>query len=281
MTMRAPITVLALLCAGAIYPWIDTGHMVVAEIAESRLTPRAKSLAAQLLNIGGTPRTSTFVTAACWADDTKTRANGPWHYINQHFRDDGKPTTNQPLHENVVWAIERFRSVLADAKQPAADRADALRFLLHFVGDVHQPLHTVARDSDAHPEGDRGGNLFPVRRPPGWTEEPRQLHLLWDFGCGEFMPVNRPLDPQGQRKVREQAAAIMREFPPAKFAELRQMDPMQWAKEGLTLAKAYVYTMQPGDVPSEAYLRQGARLCRKRAALAGYRLAALLNAALK
>lgn len=281
MTIRARMVGLVILCAGATHAWIDTGHMVVAAIAESKLTPRAKSMATDLLKVGGTPRTSTFVTAACWADDTKTRDNGPWHYINQHFRDDNRPTANQPLPENVVWAIERFRAVLADARQPAQARADALRYLLHFVGDIHQPLHTVARDTEEHPEGDRGGNLFPVQRPPGWTEEPRQLHLLWDFGCGAFMPVGRPLDTEGQRTIRDQAAAIIREFPPSKFAELRQMDPMQWAREGLTLAKGYVYTMRPGDVPSQQYLEQGARLCRKRAALAGYRLAALLNAVLK
>lgn len=257
--------------------WIDTGHMVIGAIAEKKLSLKAKKAVNDLLRVGGDNTTNTIMTATCWADDVKTAENGPWHYINIHFRADGSPASNAPLKQNVVWAIGRMIATLEDKNQPKSKRADALRFLLHFVGDVHQPMHCVARDTTAFPNGDRGGNEFKVGVPSGWAVDPRQLHLLWDFGCGEFMPVHRPLEKSVEAKLRAKAAGIMAEFPESRLKLVGEMDAYAWAGHGHQLARTRAYMIPEGSIPSESYLRQGRELSRQQAALAGYRLARILN----
>lgn len=262
--------------------WIDTGHMVVARIAEQRLSLDVRKECERLLNYGGNERTSTFVTSACWADDFKTGQNGPWHYTNEHFRTDGKPTRNQPLAENVVWAIERFSKIVANRSLPNAERAEALRFLIHFVGDVHQPMHNIARDTDTFPSGDRGGNDFPVVSPPNLKPEPRNLHFLWDIGAGLFPSVKRPLTGEGQATIQSIADAVTTQFPHTSFPSLSVMDPAKWSEEGVALAKTAAYAdLTPGSVPTDRYLERARAASAKQAALAGYRLAALLNRLLK
>ena len=214
---------------------------------------------------------------ACWADDHKTKENGPWHYTNVHFRTDGKPTTMKPEAENVVWAIQKFSKVVADRSAPSAERADALRFLIHFVGDVHQPMHNTARDTDMFPTGDRGGNEFPVISPPNLKPEPRNLHFLWDIGGGLFPSVRRPLAAQGVNQIKQIADRITANFPVGSLPAVGERDPAKWSAEGVRIAREVCYDLQPGSVPTDRYLARAVRVSEERAALAGYRLATLLN----
>lgn len=260
------------------YAWIDTGHMVVARIAETRLKPNVKARIAELLKIGADAKTSTMVTMSCYADDYKTQQDGAWHYINYHFRKDGKPVGNTPLQENVVWAIRKGRDALKNKAASQEEQVKAIRYLTHFVGDLHQPMHTVALDSDSYPEGDRGGNLFQIQPIQGWGQRPvANLHALWDFGCGEFQPTDRPLSKDGAAKIDGIAKRIMKQFPEKSFPNLAQDDPERWAKDGFQIATSVCYTLKPGQAVDQAYLSKGRRLAQQRAALAGYRLARLLN----
>jgi len=266
------------------FGWYDSGHMVIAAIAYARLKPAAKAEADRLLRIGGTDRTGDFITAACWADDIRRdrRETGPWHYIDIHFRQDGKPDNNQPDAENVVWAIHKFEKILADRSAPDADRADALRFILHFVGDVHQPLHATSRDTDAMPNGDAGGNRFRIEPPDLLVGEPRpphNLHALWDQACG-FLPsggLNRPLSDSGIQEVRQLAQQVQEAYPLPTLPQAKNLDPMTWANESFAQDERFVYTLPDGSKPTEAYIREGQEISKKRLALAGYRLAELLN----
>ncbi len=156
--LRAVLLLTLIALAGSASAWIDTGHMVVASIAYRNLTPKVRQRAEELLKFVADEKSNTFITASCWADDHKNNADREWHYIDLHFRADGTPTANRkPPTENVVWAIEKFSRVLADKRAKPEERGIALRYLLHFVGDIHQPLHCVARDTDLFPNGDRGG----------------------------------------------------------------------------------------------------------------------------
>jgi hypothetical protein len=264
---------LGVACTGL--AWIDTGHMVTAAIAERELTPEVRAEVHRLVKIGGTPRTDSFWTASAWADDTRSQENATWHYINLFFREDGKPAQGKPEPENAVWAIERFSKVLADRTRPDEERADALRYLIHFVGDVHQPLHAVARESDKHPTGDRGGNDFLIVSPPGLGS--RNLHALWDAGAGLFPRVQRPLTAEGEATVRRIAMELVWRHPLRSLPSVEQMDPMAWAEEGLVLAKEVVYNLEEGTQPSPEYLEKARAVAGERAALAGYRLGELLN----
>jgi hypothetical protein len=271
---------LAILPASSL-AWIDTGHMVIAAIAERELKPDVRLKAHDLLKIGGTDRTRDFLGAACWADDTKNQETGPWHYINYYFKEDGAPGKGKPLEENVAWAINKFAKILGDRTAPKEHRADALRYIIHFVGDVHQPMHSVARETHSHPEGDRGGNDFKIIPPGDMSPAPRNLHFLWDSGGGLFTRVTRPLTPSGERQIRELAESIAKKHPRRDFPAVAVSDPFKWAKESFELAKTKAYKLEENTRPGPAYLQSVKDVSSSRSALAGYRLADLLNRILK
>ncbi|HWA83366.1 MAG TPA: S1/P1 nuclease [Fimbriimonadaceae bacterium] len=266
------------------YCWDDTGHMVIAAIAEDRLSQHAYDECTKLLAVGGTDKTKGFVAAACWADDTKNKTTGPWHYIDIPFRTDGKPTQTKPAEENVVWAINHFSDILKDKTKPEADRADALRYLIHFVGDVHQPLHAVTMESDEHPNGDRGGNDFPIKTDDLFTSmqnPPTNLHSLWDMGAGLFVPhfVSRPLNPESLAKIHILGQDLVAKFPTTVFKGemLNDLNPKDWADESNATAQNIVYKVRTGGEIDLLYVTTAKTIAGGRAALAGYRLAALLN----
>lgn len=251
--------------------------MTVAEIAWRDLKPAAKTRAMQLLAIGGDAKTRDFQGASCWADDYKTKENGPWHYINIHFRLDGAPTNNRPLEENVVWAINKFTATMKAPSRSDSDKAEALRFLMHFVGDVHQPLHAVACDSHDHPQGDRGGNDFVFDPVQIGDFEVKNLHFLWDFGGGLCGKVTRPgTNPQ----VGVLADKLTAMHPRNSFPGVGLTDPMAWAVESLELAKTVTYQLEEKKKPSPEYLSATQFASGRRIAVAGYRLADLLNSVL-
>lgn len=275
--MKAILALFLTYLSSLAFGWIDVGHMIVVAIAEPEITAKARKEIDRLLPIGSLDKSRTFWTAACWADDTKNQANGPWHYINYHFREDGKRVDNLPLAENVEWAIEKQSAILRDPKQSDLDRANALRFLLHFVGDIHQPMHSIARDTDEFPRGDRGGNDFKLLPPAGVKLEPKNLHFLWDLACGLYGDVVRPLDKADTKMIGDLGKAIRAEYPRSSFKEVSETSPKVWALESFDLARKLAYNMTEKTEPSADYLRKGQIVCKKRLALAGYRLADLLN----
>lgn len=249
--------------------------MLVAAVAETQLNTTARQAVAELLQEGGDEKTRDLLGASCWADDIKDDKNGPWHYINFHFRHDGQPSESEPLEENVVWAISKFADAMADTRLPAVQRADALRFVLHFVGDVHQPLHCVACDSEKFPKGDRGGNDFIFDPFPVGTFQVRNLHFLWDIGGGLYGNTPRPLtDREPIDTLRDR---LMAEHPKESLPELGIEDPERWAREGAMLAQTLVYATPQKTAPSSSYLAMAQFVSGRRIVLAGYRLADMLN----
>ena len=278
--LHALLISLITLASAQVFAWHDGGHMVVAEIARQSLSPKIVAECEWLLKQDPDPKTNTFLTASCWADDFKSRESAPWHYINIHFRTDGKDTDNKPETQNVVVAINRFSAVLQDKRKDPKERAEALRYLLHFVGDVHQPLHAVARDSDEHPEGDRGGNDFkilPTDRHKELQRPPNNLHALWDMGGNLFRPTVRPLTSDGLATIVRIANSIRNRHPEATLDGVTNLDPMAWTQESADIAKRVVYNLKENEVPTPEYIRQCEDVSAKRVAYAGYRLAALLT----
>lgn len=264
--------------------WNDTGHMVIAAIAQSNLSPKARAEASRLLSSTGTGSMTDFIKTSSWADETRTRENGPWHYEDHHFRLDGKPVTNKAEPENAVWAINKFSKVLADKKRPDAERAEALRYLIHFVGDIHQPLHATALDTDDLPKGDRGGNEYFIDTPRAFAHlyrAPRNLHSLWDMGCGAFMPDPNVKSPEGQAHIQDLATFLTKKFPRKSMKGVKDRNPEHWALGSFAICKAFVYSTPAHAAPSSEYLEKGRNTSNMQATLAGYRLADLLNRSLK
>lgn len=279
---RTLLVVPFLVAAASSQAWIDTGHMVVATIAQYELRPRVRQEIDRLLTIGGDARNYDFVTTSPWADDVRSRRRetGPWHYIDYHFRTDGKPTANKPDPENVVWAIDKFSAVLRDRSKPDAERSEALRFLIHFVGDIHQPLHSSDRDSDEHPDGDKGGNDFPIVAPPvfaGMSRPPHNLHAFWDFAGGLYEGERRPLSAASKARIDALSANLMKRFPVRSIRGANDMNPEHWALESLAISKSFVYGFPEGTEPPPAYVKKAQAISAERLTVAGYRLARLLN----
>ncbi len=260
--------------------WNDLGHSVIAKMAYAQLTPKAKRQVDALLKVGVSPKYQSLAMASVWADATKNQTSGPWHYINLHFRTDGEPVTNLPADENVVSAIQKFAKGLSNKSLSRKDGAEALRYLLHLVADAHQPLHCVARDSVAFPNGDRGGNDFPIKTT-GLPSRADNLHSAWDYGCGVFVSRVRVGDGGREGVASRIANEIAKQYPPSSFKVRAKIDdPNAWTKEGLKIAKDFVYTAKEKKSLSKSYLTKGQRISRERAALAAYRLANALNKAL-
>ena len=151
-----------------------------------------------------------------------------------------------------------------------------LRLLIHYVGDMHQPLHTVSRFTPEYPDGDMGGNLFPLQEKDGINE----LHALWDSTLYEWdEDFGEPLTEEGWNKLGEISNTLRWEH--SKYdldmAAYLKKPESQWAEEGYALATAFVYKIQENTLPSDDYLNGCRDIVHKQLALGGYRLAKLLT----
>jgi hypothetical protein len=151
------------------------------------------------------------------------------------------------------------------------ERARFLAFLVHIVGDLHQPLHTVSLISARFPDGDRGGNLYYVR----YKRKHVNLHKIWDAGVGLF--EGKPTES----RAHEISTRIMEAYSPSYFRnKMSQLKPELWADEGKAYAIHHVYTVHLNQPLTQSYIEEGRQVSAERAALAGYRLAAILNQSL-
>lgn len=256
--------------------WDSTGHRLIAAIAYQQLTPAARQQIDALTKTldPDYPALSRFYYAATWADQIRNQdinAFNSWHFINYPFSVDGTPG-QPPDPENVVWAINQSQQVLASTKASQYEKSIFLRFLLHFVGDVHQPLHCVQRYSKAFPNGDRSGNLVPIN-----NRYAPNLHAYWDQGLGAFrLPHKRY--PLSNKQITQLAAQLSATYPRQYFgARINDMQPADWAKESFQLAAQFVYNVPANRQLTQDYIQQGQKITAEQIVLAGYRLANALN----
>ncbi len=280
MTMTKLLIALGLCCCFArpVLAWDAEGHMVVAQIAYNHLDAAVKAKCDALIAIPvyhSTSANSNFVTAACWADDIKSFTSGfsDSHYIDIPISLDGTPTNgvvNDP--SNVVAAIRSSITTLQDPTQSLSNQAVALRFLLHFCGDITQPLHCSTGVYHAEPDGDAGGNDFII------TGEWDELHALWDAGGGYLSDsVTRPFTPTSQAIIVNKAAAVEAAYPYSNSIGSIP-DPATWSTDSWQIAKTVTYVGISSNVaPSTAYTNTAQLTTVQRMAIGGQRLAKLLG----
>ncbi|MCE9616135.1 MAG: S1/P1 nuclease [Lentisphaerae bacterium] len=263
--------------------WGPEGHEVVGEIAERFLTPDAHQVVDQLLDGGALGDDK----VANWPDymrgvrewETPYPRNDQWHYIDIDLDADRLP----PGEQNIVRAIQHFTGVIKTSTDKKV-RREALCFLVHFVGDVHQPLHC------AHRNNDRGGNLQIIKAFEGQVysitygrtpEDALNLHGVWDF-C---------LVKEAQSNQTEHAFAFQlgSEITRKERARWARGGAEEWAWESHLLAKDKAYTWKDGEpmplngdivLTSGNYIADRSAIVRLQLQKAGIRLAALLNEAL-
>ncbi len=164
-----------LLLPAPLFSWWETGHQVVARIAAAHLTPAARTRVARILDVPDEPEAvaNGLAKASTWADETKKDTNtGEWHYIDLTLQDKKTDIPARCPEDNCAPAQIRLFAAQLAAHAPDTHWSDldALRFVVHFVGDIHQPLHVI---SDA----DLGGNCETLQPPVG---QAKNLHALWD-----------------------------------------------------------------------------------------------------
>jgi hypothetical protein len=251
--------------------------MVIAQMAYNHLNATTKTACDNLIAVSlpnNSTQSNTFVTAACWADDFKTQlGTGTSHYIDLPFSLDGTTTSGVAIAStDVVKAIRADIIALHTTTETQANKATALRYLIHFVGDIHQPLHASTAVYSGDLNGDSGGNGFALTGPYS------NLHSLWDAGGGFFPDsLSRPLSTTSKNTINTKVSTIEASYPYSAGAAVIP-DPMDWAKDGQSVAQTVSYVgVTRNTTPSASYLNTTQATTQQRAALGGHRLADLLN----
>lgn len=304
MKLRAllPLTAAAaLLWSTPAHAWDELGHRVVARIAWDHMTPAARQNAVRLLQAAPPnsgiaelmPRTGTmeerqrewFVWAAVWSDMIRDRehpgaryAHADWHYVNFFWEQmpDGtrRDRPDLPRAGFLIDQMERIGTTLGNASVPDSARAIDLMWALHLAGDGHQPLHNNARITAQDPEGDRGGNSFRLAGLYPFNN----LHAFWDGLVGASMPW-AAADRSEADYVGSIAQRLAAEYPQSRMrGQLEPGEFEEWSREGFRIAQRVAYTGVVRDQRAPASYRVSAwNAAEPRIALAGYRLADLLN----
>lgn len=285
--------------------WWDMGHMTVAAVAYDQLDAAVRNKVDALIKLNpqydswvaaakpADQAKVAFVHASTWADDIKSmhgyssgslKSDGPhaadnigysdhrrhlyWHFIDLPYAVEGT-TPENPVIPNALTQIEAFRDTLTSNASDDIKSYD-LVWLIHMVGDVHQPLHATSRFSPKLPGGDAGGNVESVCRSLVCS---MKLHAYWDSLLGDH---GGPTD----------AIALANRLPSADPVLAGETDVRSWCEESAAIARQSVYTSAIGDGPGpftldDAYDAQAHEIAKTQVALAGARLAYLINAALK
>lgn len=229
--------------------WGPEGHRIVGQIAADQLNPAATRAVAAIL--ADEPE-ATLAGVANWADDTRTKESGPLHYLNfPRGSCTYLPARDCPDGRCVIAAIEQSIATLTQKNVSPAARNEALKNLVHFVGDLHQPLHAGRSE-------DRGGNTVQLQ----WQGEGSNLHQLWDS------LLIRAINPDWRRQALRLA--------PPKIAP-KPMDSAEWARESCAIVAASDFYPTSATPDEAAYLARWQPTLDQRLSLAGLRLAALLN----
>lgn len=269
-----------------LFAWWDVPHMLICQIAKDQLDTEMIQKVEELLTYfeDDFPESSTFVTASCFPDDlTPLGLSGfkVWHgvltpyYIDDFLDEKELGCIEALIKDNNLHAA--IRQCVKTLKNPAAktwEKSFMLRFLLHCVGDIHQPLHCIQLYNTQFPQGDLAGHRFKISGMPY-----KNLHLLWDsaFGIGA-KKMTRPLSYDDQAWISKMADSIESTFPKDTLLESDNMDYMQWSQESYQIAVQLAYTgIEVGEVPSNDYLVAGEQGALRQIALAGYRLAYLIE----
>ena len=196
------------LSAVSAFGYWETGHRAVARITAAHLTPAARTAVARILGVANTPEAVAdgLAQASTWADEVKNDTDtGAWHYVDLTLEDRKSDIPVRCKDDNCAPArialfADQLKNHRADAKWT---ERDALRFLVHLVGDIHQPLHAI---SDA----DLGGNCERLDPP---VETAKNLHALWDGGIIKAMDVDdKALAASLEQEIRSMANARQTEI---------------------------------------------------------------------
>jgi hypothetical protein len=294
------------LSAAPAFGWDETGHKITAFIAWQQLTPDVREKVIKIMR--SAPEDSQLATfympygsrseearqreffmfAATWADvvrdrefDTRYRKynNGNWHYFDTLWDvKDGK-IVYLPGAESGGKLMEKLAEFDKVIRGSASDpeKAIAIAWLEHLIGDLHQPLHTTGRVNGDDTKGDQGGNLFALTPKGTGREKADNLHRFWDSVIGRNMPNTS--DNCDADYLEPIARSIMKAYPYSKLhSRLANGKYGVWEKESVEISTAEVYKdVTRYEAPSDSYKKKALIIAQERIALAGYRMGELFN----
>jgi hypothetical protein len=242
--------------------WGSEGHRIVAEIAERHLEPVT---ARQIRDLLAIDNETSLADVANWADQIRRQRpeTAPWHFVDIPISSAGYDAARDCAGGDCVVAkIEDFATELQNQSLPIRQRLEALKFLVHFVGDVEQPLH--ASDND-----DRGGNEVRVE----FLGHRTNLHSVWDSGI---------LAPAVSGDERGYALRLDVQITSAEAARWQTGMVEEWANESHAFAATLIYGKQPhsGTLPA-SYESAALPVVDEQLERAGIRLAMMLNRSLQ
>lgn len=237
--------------------WGFKGHRITAMIAENHLTPQARAAVKQILG------NESLADVSTWADEIKSdslyRQTAAWHFLNLPLGlsyQDFVKAVNSQSKENIASAIQKAEVTLSDPKSSLADKREALKFVIHLVGDAHQPMH-VSRAED------KGGNTIQVRFDGKGTN----LHSLWD---------SKLIDHEGLSEtnlVKQLEAGIK----PGDVSILQADKPSKWLYESYSAATTIYSDVAKDNSISEEQYKRYIKVVHERLISGGIRLAGVLN----
>lgn len=258
--------------------WGEFGHRITAEVALENVEPATRAKIERLLRYSdrlGTPDCAldTLADAAVWPDCVRRDYwrwgyTAAWHYRTAPICEEYDATRNCPGGSCVTGQIERNKLILSDESLPPNVRLEALAFLVHFIGDVHMPLHSGDRE-------DRGGN---DRRADYGIVPGLNLHWVWD-------------GPLAERAITDTNDLVVRRYSETERAELGAGDAAEWGRESWQISRELVYpnafgiedvcANEPGEatVLSQEAIAAAAPVARRRIRQAGVRMAQVLDEA--
>ena len=273
----SPLLLLVGLLPGRVHAWSEAGHRVVALIAEAHLKDAAKAHAADLMGGSGLEAVATradFFRDAHDGQDTieieratihgaDTRA---WHFVNIPVHQGNRPSryhrSRHCAQDNcVVEQLVRFTDILSEPGRRRDERAAALKFIVHLMADLHQPLHCAEKGRD------RGGNNVPVI----FFGQDSTLHAVWDDG----LIARTGVEP------RPYARKLAMDLTPQRIARLQRGNVVAWAEEAHRAAARNAYVLPTPLNLDEAYYRRNLPVVNDMLAKAGLRLAHVFNGAFK
>ncbi|AMR32372.1 hypothetical protein A0256_13545 [Mucilaginibacter sp. PAMC 26640] len=231
--------------------WGFKGHRAIATIAQKHLTSNTAYVVSAYLKGEG------MADVATWADENKNPKTAPWHYTNLPLglSHDAFVKAVSESDNNVYTAILKTEAQLKDKSLSSEQRYEALKYLIHLVGDAHQPMHVSRKE-------DKGGNTIQIR----FDKKGTNLHSLWD---------SRLIDHEGLSD-----ADIAKNYDVATGTQIRQWQsdsPMEWLWESYQISGELYATTKPGQQIDESYYQKYLPVIHTRVDQAGIRLAGELN----
>jgi hypothetical protein len=305
---RLTLAVIVLSFALPVFAWDDTGHKITGYIAWQRMTPEVRErvfkilleapedsdIATFYLSYGARSQESKkreyFVLMTAWGDIIRDRNQETryknYHHSNWHYDDtfwewkDGRVHVVETKEDGgqAMKKLLEYNQLIRSAA-PDAEKAVAIAWMEHLIGDLHQPLHTSARVTSGNPKGDQGGNLF-LLTPKGTKRENQlNLHSFWDGIIGRTTPNSD--DECDAEYIDPIAKEIMDSHPYSKLQGRLKLNAIEdWQKESFALATTEAYTgVDWFEIPSDKYRKKVLKISEEQLALAGYRMGELFNQA--